>query len=546
MQSKCSELLEFSLPSRGGILSVTLEQGGTLFVLGRNGTGKSALIHYMRNACGKIKESNIVYIPGSRPSYFDGDSLNMTANARVQFETNSANWDTSPDIRIRPIAGTSRNERAIFDLQTAEIEYRVQASYDVQCEGSSSPAIARLQSKNSPLDRVNRLLEQANLPIRTAISAGELRAERDGENYSISKMSDGERAALIIIADVISARPRSTFIIDEPELHLHRAIIVPLLSALVAERPDCRMIISTHELALANDHPASQILLVRGCTWQRQAPSSWDIDLLRNSDEIPDDLRIDLLGSRQTILFIEGISTSRDLPLYATLFPKISVKHRATCTEVHKAVTGLRQIESFHHTSAFGLVDNDSMSDEYKETLRKDFVFALPMFAVESLYYSSEVIRAVAERQGVTLSSNPDDLIDTARNSAFAILRQKGKIEHLAARVAERQMRDLVLKAMPTRDQMTSDDSIALSISVESPYPTSLARIKMLMESEDLDAIVAGYPIRESGILGNIAKSLHFIGDADYERAALAVVSSRPELANALRAKLGDLPNFLS
>lgn len=537
--------IHFSIPTLDGQVQVEVTGRRALFILGRNGTGKSALVHYISGECRRLAVGSIVYLPGSRPSYFDGDSLNMTANSRSQYEANSPSWDSSPETRIRPTAGTSRNERAIYDLQSAEVQYRVQAANEIAADGVKSAAIERLQSKSSPLDRVNRLLLQANLPVQTVIDSGELRALKDGNVYSISKMSDGERTALIFIADVIAAKPGSIFLIDEPELHLHRAIVVPLLSALLAERPDCTTIISTHELALANDHPESPIILVRGCVWNNNAPSSWNIDLLPNSESIPDDLRTDLLGSRQIILFIEGTSTSRDHPLYATLFPKASLRHRSSCTDVRRAVVGLRLVEPFHHARAFGLVDNDSMDAAFQQLLQSEGVYALPVFAVESLYYAAEVINAIALRQSQTLNMDPMTLVAAAKARALATLRRPGNAEHLAGRVAERHMRDKMLAAIPDRETMIASGDNPVSISLSSPYPATLARMKALLDADDLDAIVAGFPVRESGILTDIAKELHFIGDVDYEKAALAAISTETALAESIRAKLGDLASEL-
>lgn len=531
----------FSIPTVEGKIQVEVPHRKALIILGRNGTGKSALVHYINGQCRSLAAGGIVYLPGSRPSYFDGDSLSMTANTRSQFEVNSPSWDSSPDTRIRPIAGTSRNERAIYDLQAAEVQYRVQAANEIEIEGVESVAIARLQSKSSPLDRVNRFFHQANLQVQTLIDSGELKAVRDGNIYSISKMSDGERTALIFVAEVIAAKPRAIFLIDEPELHLHRAIVVPLLSALLSERPDCTTIVSTHELALANDHPESPIILVRGCVWNGNAVSAWNVDVLSNSESIPDDLRIDLLGSRQTILFIEGTLTSRDQPLYATLFPNASVRHRSSCTDVRRAVVGLRQVEAFHHARAYGLVDNDGMDANFQELLLSEGVYALPVFAVESLYYAPEIIDAVAVRQGVTLTLDPTALVASARAKSLSTLRQAGKAEHLAGRVAERHMRDKILAAIPNRKAMIASGDTPLGISVQSPYPATLARIQGLLRAEDLEAIIAGFPVRESGILGDIAKALHFNGDVDYEKAALAAISTDKTLANSLKARFGDL-----
>lgn len=152
---------------------------------------------------------------------------------------------------------------------------------------------------------------------------------------------------------------------------------------------------------------------------------------------------------------------------------------------------------------------------------------------------------AVAARQGETLKSDPNILIASAKEKALSTLRQNGKVEHLAARVAERQMRDKLLGVMPDRAKMVAAGDTEMSISLSSPYPTTLTRIQNLLQEGNLDAIVAGFPVRESGILGDIAQSLRFIGEADYEKAALAVISTDPSLAASIKAKLGPLAGQL-
>jgi ATPase subunit of ABC transporter with duplicated ATPase domains len=216
---------------------VPIRTGTAVYVLGRNGTGKSALVH---NIVGQLPRA--IYIPGSRPSYFDNDSLQLTPAARRQMESSWLQWDRQPHTRYRPINGTQRNERAILDLQSGETQFKVDAANEIKAYGASAGAIARLQSEQSPFDRVNALMRQANLPTQILMSGGELLAQRQGSPYSIAKMSDGERAALIMAADVVSAPSASVFLIDEPELHLHRSIVFPLIAALLRERPDCAFV----------------------------------------------------------------------------------------------------------------------------------------------------------------------------------------------------------------------------------------------------------------------------------------------------------------
>jgi hypothetical protein len=88
---------------------------------------------------------------------------------------------------------------------------------------------------------------------------------------------------------------------------------------------------------------------------------------------------------------------------------------------------------------------------------------------------------------------------------------------------------------------MIEDKAGEIKIVIESPYPAELDRIKHMMESEDVEAIVSRYPVRESGVLTGLAKALHFNGRSDYERAALTLIGSDENLRTTLKDRLGNL-----
>ena len=536
--------IELLIPGINNSVPLSIN-GRPTFILGRNGTGKSALVHYLRTQIHERCGANFVYLPGSRPSYFDSENLSMTHAGRKMLEANSLSWDRQPGARVRQEQGSSRNERAIFDLLSATNQYNADIVADVQRNGTSASAIAKAQSRTSPLDRVNNLLAQANLPIQIQMANGELHASRNSSFYSIANMSDGERIAFILISEVISAKPGAFFLIDEPELHLHRAIVVPLISALIAERPDCTMFISTHELELPNACPNSSVMLVRGCIWAGNEPKSWQIDLLPNPENIPEEVRTDVLGSRQKILFVEGKSSSLDQPLYALLFPAVSVRHRDSCIDVRRAVEGLRQVSSLHHAEVFGIVDNDGMSSEYRAKLESDHVYPLPFFSVESIYYSREILSAVANRQESILGISAAEMLCETISKSIAKLRQKGKVQHLASRLCERQLRDLILSNIPDRRKIIENGNSTFNISFTSDYDNILDRLEALVNRSDLDEIIKFFPVRESGILGDIAQALHFRGELDYEKAVLTTVSSDTALRERIRMLMGSLSSKL-
>ena len=519
---------------------VVVEGGKPLFILGRNGTGKSALVQHFVSELG----ARAVYIPGSRPSYFDSEAPNMTQAMRLQYAQNSQGWDSSPESRWRSISGTQRNEKAVHDLQTKETTYKIDAADDIQCNGVNSTAIALLQSALSPLDKINSLLKQANLPITLVMKNG-LMASRDGDIFSIARMSDGERIAVVLAAEVISAPTQTVFLIDEPELHLHRAIVTSLLASLISSRPDCGFIISTHELELPRTLSLGSLLLIRGVQWQAGIAHSWDFDVLADVNQIPESLYADLLGSRRKILFVEGDGDSLDAPLYALLFPDLSVSFREGCRQVTQAVLGVRAVEGMHRAEAFGLVDNDAMDARQVEDLEARNIYPMSVYSVESLYYCEEVLKAVATIQSEVRRGDSDEYLSEAFKAALKALEKEGVVCHLAARLAERFIRDRALACIPRRKELVAAEQDIISLEISSPYPDELAQLRTLISSKSLYEIVARYPVRESGILDALASGLKFQNREDYELAALGRIAASKELRAKLRSRLGKLAERL-
>lgn len=547
-------MTDFSVPGpAGATLSLSVDSGHPLFIVGRNGTGKSALMHWLR----RNSRTDTTYLPGSRTALFDAESLSLTPSSRRDLVTNMQSWDTSAEARWRNYSGNQRNEKAIHDLTAAESQYMIDCANTIALNSDSiamAAAIAKLQAKDSPLDRVNRILEQSNISVRMLIADNELKASLGGNIFSYARMSDGERIALILIAEVISAKPGVVFLIDEPELHLHRLIVVPLIATLIKSRPDCEFVISTHELDLPTSIAKSRVCIVRSVTWQPGGQvEHWDFDIVDRSDDLPEDLVTDILGSRRRVLFTEGGASSLDVPIYSVLFPKVSIRPKGSCKDVQHAVVGIRSTTSLHHTEAFGLIDNDGMTEQAITDFQSKNIYPLPFFSVESLYYDSDVLAAVATRQAATHETDEEkqakliaDLLADVLAQGIAAAAKQGVAEHQAGRLAERQVRDALLGQMPKREELIAATSSTIQISGQSAYPAELARFQAMLAAQDLHGIVARYPVRYSSILGAIAQALKFQGRPDYETAAVARISSDKTLRDKLLLKLTPLSTVIN
>jgi ABC-type cobalamin/Fe3+-siderophores transport system ATPase subunit len=530
-------ITSLQVPTANGNVTLEVSPLKPLFILGRNGTGKSALVHRF---AGQLAGSAI-YLPGARPSYFDDESSSLTPASRRHLTQNLRAWDGQADTRWHPQAGTLRNVKAIHDLTATEVQFKIDAANEIQKDGKDSSAIALLQSGMSPLERVNAILRQSNLAITLVIESAEIKAVRDNNVFSLAKTSDGERIAIILVSEVVAAPTGSVFLIDEPELHLHRAIIVPLITSIIHENPDSTFIISTHELDLVSACPNASIAVIRNCFWPSPNSCHWEVDQVVEAGRIPEDIRIDILGSRRKILFVEGTPSSLDEPLYALLFPNVSVRSRESCREVERAVTGLLATQDIHHAEAFGMVDSDGMSQDQIAVFEAKSIYPLPVHSVESLYYAEEVLHAIAGRQAETFGIDRDTLLDEARMKAMAALNSEQTIEHLASRVAERQFRETVLQQIPRREDLVAANALSISITVPSTYQTEFARLKLLRDNNDIAAVVSRYPVRESGLLSALATGLRFSNRNDYEKAVLRRTSVDNELCDKLRRKVGAL-----
>ena len=348
-------------------------------------------------------------------------------------------------------------------------------------------------------------------------------------------------------ASVLTAKSGTVFLIDEPELHLHRAIIEPFLSALFKRRNDCVFIISTHEIALPIANPNARVLMVRSCKWNGDTASAWDLQVLEPNTDLPEELRRDILGSRRQILFVEGASSSLDLPLYCSLFPRISVVPKGSCTDILRAVSGLQASYSYHHCNVYGLIDKDDRTrDEIRELANRN-IFALDVCSAESIYYCSDAIDAVARRQADSLGLDASEMVSLMKQKTLEYLNQESLAQRMAARRCHRRLRDRLLSLVPRWNDLIIGDgqSRRIVVSDESPYPDELHRFKELVRRRDLDNLVARYPLRESRMFPTIANTLRCKNKRDYERIVVSRIRNDDVLAEKLKSRIGALSNKL-
>ncbi|MCE3279339.1 MAG: hypothetical protein K0S44_1530 [Bacteroidetes bacterium] len=524
--------------SNNGTLNIPLTEGKALFVLGANGVGKSTLMH-------KLFEQNFNHtkrILAHRQTWFQSNSMDMTASSKKQTETNMKHTDRQVHSRWKDDYSGARSSISIFDLINSE---NVRARNIAGAVDKDEMAFAKqLSNTQAPLQAINELLAISNIPVVITLGKDEqLFASKNGsEPYSIAELSDGERNALLICTDVLTTDPNQLIILDEPERHLHRSIISPLLSSLFQKRKDCVFVISTHDVFLPIDHSEASVLLLRSCQWSGKTIKDWDADLISEADEIPSSIKREILGSKRNILFVEGEYESLDRQIYSLIYPNVTVMPQGSCTQVEKAVEGIKGTEKLHWINSYGLIDSDDRTTEQIQTLLDKGIVALNCYSVEALYYNLEIVKRIAKRFSQVLGQDENALFEKATSGIINELNPH-KVR-LCSRLCEKQVRNGVMTALPKHKDIQGKGDFELKINLKEIQEKEEAHFDKLVADKNLDDLISRYPVRETPVLTKIATGLGMTRDK-YESAVRKLIIDDTETKEYFKTLLKPLTTLI-
>ncbi len=178
---------------------------------------------------------------------------------------------------------------------------------------------------DTPIRRVQRLWESVLPNRQLKVLAGEIRAVSAGEanDYSARALSDGERVIFYLTGQCLCAPEGAIIVVDEPEIHLHKAIQSTLWNAIENARPDCTFVYLTHDLDFASGRTGAPKVCLKEFSNEK-----YDWYLVPHQEDIPEDVYLEVLGSRKPVLFVEGARGSLDFQIYQIAYPRVSLFDR--------------------------------------------------------------------------------------------------------------------------------------------------------------------------------------------------------------------------
>ena len=350
----------------------TIEAIQSILFVGANGSGKTRLGTWIEI---DSPQKQLVHRISAQKSLSLPDSTTFQSIERAEkdllfggpewsYQHKQSKWQQKP-------ATTFLNDYQKLMVYLFSEEAEENAKFKRACRQDE----ARIYPPTTKIDRVKELWESI-LPHRELIIGGARIQTRvrgqDDKIYNSSEMSDGERVIFYLIGQCLAAPENGIVVIDEPELHLHKSVQVPLWDAIEKLRDDCLFVYLTHDVDFAAAKEAAKRVWLKSFDGQ-----NWDWELIDEDESLPDDLLIEVLGSRKPVVFVEGENGSFDVSLYRELLSDFLVIPRGSCSQVIQSVKALNDNPQIHHLAVYGLIDRDRRVQAEIAKLEQDSIYVL-------------------------------------------------------------------------------------------------------------------------------------------------------------------------
>lgn len=352
-----------------------------------------------------------------------------------------------------------------MQLQSEEFEAAVNFKEACKTNNEVDPPITKIDIIQAIWEKMfphNRLIRKSG--FIELVSTG-----RDSNSYTAGRMSDSEKLVFYLIGAALCACPNALLVIEEPETLLHNSIKNQLWDEIEAIRPDCTFVYLTHDIDFATSRSDSKRIWIRSYDADH---SVWDYELIESNESFPEEVYMEILGSRKPILFIEGTDTnSIDSKLYPFIFPDYLVKPMGGCQKVIETTKAFGQLKDFHTLDSKGIVDRDRRTQGEINYLREQHIYVPDVAEVENLLMIEDVIKTVAKR----LMKDPDDVFKQVKENVVRLFQKEldSQVILHAKHQVRKKLETTVDRKITTVEQLTEHvESIRLNIHVEEIYKT--------------------------------------------------------------------------
>ena len=500
-----------------------IDVNNSVVIIGANGSGKTRLGVWFEF---QSSQQRLVRRVGAQKSLEFPNSVSpfalQDAAGALEVGIDTQQFSDNRQSFLGNLSGNKRGnkwggkpETKLVNDYTQLLVYLISEQYEVSLGYVQSAKIQTIYiaPPDTKIDQVKKIWEQVlphrDLVLKASTVGVKMKNTPAAQEYDASAMSDGERVAFYLIGQCLAAPSGSIIVIDEPEIHLHRVIQARLWNAIERERPDCLFVYLTHDLEFAASRTEAKKLWIKSYDG-----SKWDWREVPETEGIPEEVFLSVLGSRKPVLFTEGDRGSFDAALFSRIYPEWTIMPRGGCAQVIEATKAFTALKHLHGMECQGIIDRDYRTDEEIATLLAKGIHVLAVQEIENLLLVENVLREIASHANASamVSDTAEQIVEKVKAFAFDEL-TKGQVALVSGRTAwevEKQLHKIDSGAEGL-DALKQAVAKAAALDVASIYERFDQEISRVISERDFATLLRLY--NNKGIVKQIGK---FFGTQNY------------------------------
>lgn len=493
-------------------------KGENLVLIGSNGSGKSTFSRQIKKSIAQQSSSFVAVIPAQKTfGVTKNDSIPLKESARMSFVKSHTHDKLFKNTNDMWFANSEFEQM---------INYLIAEHQEVANTTHQNHHIVGFQKKDSLLEKVIVIWESIITHIKLQYDGqGNIQAiANTGNTYDFMGLSDGEKSIFYCISSVLLVDTDGYIIVDEPENHLHMSIVNKLWDTLEKVRSDCQFVYLTHNPSFAIGRANAKILWVKKYT----PPLNWDYEEIPTDDMLPQQLMVELIGSKKKILFCEGERDSYDYKLYSLLFPNYTVIPVGGHQKAIDYCKAFNENTKLSNLSAIAIIDKDFYEADEIEAWKKSDVYALKVMEVENILCDEEILKFV--KASVHAS---DDDYDKAVEQIFVHIdstKEKQAMEYTRFKI-DKVLNSLVGKSNSPIELQEQLNQEITSLDPQSFYNEHLQLLESISEVKNYNKALKHY--NNKGIMS-------FVGDRilkEYKDRVISFIRGDKELQQKILNK---------
>ncbi|MCD4758571.1 MAG: DUF4435 domain-containing protein [Arcobacteraceae bacterium] len=496
-----------------------------LVLIGANGSGKSTFSRRIKNNIKSQFSSFVAVIPAQKTfGIQNNSSIPLKAQAHADFTQSHTHDKLYKDINDMRFANSEFGQM---------INYLIAEHQEVANNTHKNYSTDGFSKENSILEDVISIWQSIILHIKLDYDGqGNIKAKSEsGQEYNFMGLSDGEKNIFYCIASVLLVEKDGYIIVDEPENHLNMSIVNKLWDKLERERSDCQFVYLSHNPSFAIGRTQAKILWIK----KYIPPSNWEYIEIPTDDVLPQELIVELVGSKKNILFCEGQKDSYDYKLYSILFKNFTIIPTGGHQKAIDYCKSFNENHALFNLGAIAIIDKDFYETEEITAWNRSKIYTLDVMEVENILCDDEILKHIKSQVHATEKD-----YNSAKEQIFVKIQEskdKQAMEYTRFKV-DKILNSLVGKSSDPeklKEQLTNEIK---QLPPKQFYDEHIQLLDALCTSKNYDETLKHY---------NNKGMLSFVGDRilkGYKDRVIGFIRECDELQkNILNKYFKDIPN---